>query len=123
MATITKEYLDKKFGGIDKKIDQFRNETKTGFAVMGQKIAKVEQKIESEVQNLAVITARHFESVNKQFDVQTAELKTYSDKNQAELARMINTGFDDFEGRLDYKAEVEKLKLDNQMIKAALNIQ
>ena len=67
MANITKEYLDKKFGGIDKKFDGVDKELKdlkshvdTRFE---QQNKDLKLHVTKEVEKLAVMTAKGFEDL------------------------------------------------------------
>ena len=93
MANVTKEYLDKKFGGIDKKFGD----------------------VDKQLKDLK-------SHVDTRFDEQNKELKTHVTREIEKLALMTAKGFDDLQGRLDFKEEIEKLKRDNRMIKQALNL-
>ncbi len=100
MATITKEYLDKKFVGIDKRFEN------------------IDKKFES-IDKKFVDLKSH---VDTRFDQQNKDLKEHVTREVEKLALMTAKGFDDLQDRLDFKEEIEKLKRDNKMIKQALNL-
>ena len=69
MKNVTKEYLEKKFGGIDKELKGLRGDMKKMREENKQEFAMVRQTIENEIQNLAGITVRHFEEMKQKLDV------------------------------------------------------
>ena len=62
------------------------------------------------------------EHLDKALDTQTKELKAHTEKEVAELARMVNEGFDTVQQQLDVREEVEKLKGQMQQVRQAIGL-
>ncbi len=68
---------------------------------------------------MTTLTTEYFDKVIKQ---QTKELKEYSDKNQADMSRMVSVGFESIMKQLDVREKVEKLRREMAQVRSALNL-
>lgn len=68
---------------------------------------------------MTTLTTEYFDKVIKE---QTKEFKAYSDKNQADMARMVSSGFESVMKQLDVREKVEKLRGEMAQVRSALNL-
>ena len=68
---------------------------------------------------MTTLTTEYFDRVIKQ---QTKDLKEYSDKNQADMSRMVSAGFESVIKQLDVREKVEKLRREMAQVRSALNL-
>jgi len=116
MANITKEYLDKKFGSIDKRFDGVDKR----FDSIDKRFDGVDKRFDSMDKRFEGVDKR-FDGVDKQFIQQTAELKAYSDKNQADLARMTSKGFEEIMERLNVDDRMSQLEKEFALLKKSMS--
>lgn len=74
------------------------------------------------------VTKEHFDEVvsglatNKGLEMSEARIIARIDEGQEELARMVASGFEDLQSRLDVRDRVQKLEGDMKEIKSALHL-
>ena len=69
---------------------------------------------------MADLTKEYFDKTIKDLEV---DLKSYIKEENEELARMVNTGFEDVMKRLDFRERVEELERKMGKMEKALNMQ
>jgi len=69
---------------------------------------------------MADLTKEYFDKTIKDLEV---DLKSYIKEENEELARMVNTGFEDVIKRLDFRERVEELERKMGKMEKALNMQ
>ena len=62
------------------------------------------------------------EHLDKALDTQTKELKAHTEKEVAELARMVTEGFDTVQQQLDVRDDVNQLKVKVARISQAIGL-
>ena len=68
---------------------------------------------------MADLTKEYFDKTIKDLEV---DLKSYIKEENEELARMVNTGFEDVIKRLDFRERVEELERKMSKMEKALNL-
>ena len=68
---------------------------------------------------MADLTKEYFDKTIKDLKV---DLKSYIKEENEELARMVNTGFEDVIKRLDFRERVEELERKMSKMEKALNL-
>ncbi len=97
MTQLTKEHLDKALDKHFKKVDQ--------------RFEKIDSKFAAQTKELKAYT-----------DERTKELKVHTQQQIAELARMVNEGFDSVQQQLDVRDEVDQLKVKVERISQAIGL-